>query len=267
MNFSNKRTKEEENFPNIMTKEDTKELSNIINLLNSKTDNPDEKIGLNLQYRLIKIPENIYNKIKERNSNSKNNFEKAKKDPEFLSIKKEYDENKSKEELYIRGKDYEIDCLDKNIKQLHKKENELIQQVNNFKTKLDDLSQKITSTQRERDTIKNNIKQFELDAKNMKEKIAELDEINKINYEKIKKKNEYKNYLKEKKEVDEDEANIKKLLCFECQKQPRIIYYSKCQHLALCENCYNKGKQNSECPICHEISELIVKVSLEKTNI
>ena len=72
MNFSNKRTKEEENFPNIMTKEDTKELSNIINLLNSKTDNPDEKIGLNLQYRLIKIPENIYNKIKERNSNSKN---------------------------------------------------------------------------------------------------------------------------------------------------------------------------------------------------
>ena len=28
MNFSNKRTKEEENFPNIMTKEDTKELYN-----------------------------------------------------------------------------------------------------------------------------------------------------------------------------------------------------------------------------------------------
>ena len=266
MNYSNKRTKEEENFPNIMTKEDTKELSNIINLLNSKSDNPNEKIGLNLQYRQVKLPKSIFLKIKERKKKSQQYLEKEKKDPDFLNIKKQYDENKSKEENYIRNKDFETECLDKNLKLLNKEENQLIQEVNNYKSKLNDISEKINSTQRERDIIKNNIKQIESDEKNLNEKISELDKINKINYDKINNLNEYKTYLKEKKEVDEDEINIKKMLCFECQEQPRIYYYSKCQHLALCENCYIKRKQNSQCPICNEISEFLVKVSLEKSN-
>ena len=195
MYYSNNRIKEEEKFPNIMTKEDTKELSSIINLLNSKS-NPDEKIGLNLQYRQVKLPKNIYILLKERKKNSQNYLEKEKKDANIKSIIAQYEENKSIEEQYIRGKKFEIDSLDKKIKKL----------------------------------------------------------------------NELKTYLKEKKQVNEDEINIKKMLCYECKNQPRIYYYAKCQHLALCENCYAKMKQNSKCPICNENNELVVKVYLENTN-
>ena len=242
MYYSNNRIKEEEKFPNIMTKEDTKELSSIINLLNSKS-NPDEKIGLNLQYRQVKLPKNIYILLKERKKNSQNYLEKEKKDANIKSIIAQYEENKSIEEQYIRGKKFEIDSLDKKIKKLNLEEIELSQEVNNF-----------------------NIKASELEEKNMKNRISELEEKNRINYNKIKKLNELKTYLKEKKQVNEDEINIKKMLCYECKNQPRIYYYAKCQHLALCENCYAKMKQNSKCPICNENNELVVKVYLENTN-
>ena len=265
MYYSNNRIKEEEKFPNIMTKEDTKELSSIINLLNSKS-NPDEKIGLNLQYRQVKLPKNIYILLKERKKNSQNYLEKEKKDANIKSIIAQYEENKSIEEQYIRGKKFEIDSLDKKIKKLNLEEIELSQEVNNFNNKLDNLAEKMKSTQMERDKIKNIIKASELEEKNMKNKISELEEKNRINYNKIKKLNELKTYLKEKKQVNEDEINIKKMLCYECKNQPRIYYYAKCQHLALCENCYAKMKQNSKCPICNENNELVVKVYLENTN-
>ena len=160
MKYSNKRIKEEENFPNIMSKEDTKELSSIINLLNSKSD-PNEKIGLNLQYRQVKLPKNIFLSIKERKKICQQYLEKEKKDPNIRSIIKQYEDNKSIEEQYIRGKEYEIDTLDKNIKKLQKEENELLQEVNNFKNKLDNISEKINSTKREKDIIKSNIKTIE----------------------------------------------------------------------------------------------------------
>jgi hypothetical protein len=73
------KSKEDEQFPYIMSKEDTKELSSIINLLNASSPE-NEKIGLNLQYRQVKIPQTIYNQLNQRKLNCKNYLENEEKD-------------------------------------------------------------------------------------------------------------------------------------------------------------------------------------------
>ena len=59
MYYSKTNSKEAEQFRNIMNKEDTKELSSIISSLNS-TSSQKENIGLNLQYRQVKLTMSIY---------------------------------------------------------------------------------------------------------------------------------------------------------------------------------------------------------------
>ena len=256
------KSKEDEQFPYIMSKEDTKELSSIINLLNASSPE-NEKIGLNLQYRQVKLPQTIYNQLNQRKLNCKNYLENEEKDINNVNILDLYEENKSAEEQFIRGKIFEIENLDKKIKKLNSEETQLQQEIDNGRINLQNLSKELNTIKEENEKIKNFIKSNATEEKNMQNKIMELQE---HNNKQIKKLNNLKNveeFAKEKKRIKEEEIKIKKMLCYKCKSQPRIVYYSKCKHLALCKNCIAKMENEAKCPICSEVSELIIKVKFE----
>ena len=85
MYYSKTNSKEAEQFPNIMNKEDTKELSSIISSLNS-TSSQKENIGLNLQYRQVKLSMSIYESLKQRKKNTQKILEEEKKDQNIIDI-------------------------------------------------------------------------------------------------------------------------------------------------------------------------------------
>ena len=261
MYYSSTRAKELEKFPNIMPKEDLKELSSIINLLNS-TANPDEKIGLNLQYRQLKVPEKTLLLIEEKIKNANRYLKNEIKDENIQRINRTYEDNKSKEEIFIRNKEIEKDNLDKTIKKLNLEEVGLSQEYENINNRLYNLDENMNAIRKDNEKIKNSIKSMENERKNLENKISELEVQNKINYDKKKKLNELNAYLKEQKELKEEEENIKEMLCYKCKSQPRIYYYSECKHLALCKDCFETIEKNT-CPICKNNNELVMKVLLE----
>ena len=59
MKYGKDKQKDNEEFPKVMNREDTKELVSIIENINSQAE-PNAKIGLNLQYRQVKIPSNTF---------------------------------------------------------------------------------------------------------------------------------------------------------------------------------------------------------------
>lgn len=269
MYYSKTNSKEAEQFPNIMNKEDTKELSSIISSLNS-TSSQKENIGLNLQYRQVKLPMSIYESLKQRKKNTQKILEEEKKDQNIIDILSLYEDNKSTEEQYKRGKMLENENLDKKIKKLNSEENELLLEAENFKNNANTLNQKIKSINDDKDKICNNIMMNELEQKNNNDKIMELQ--TKIET-KIRSNENHKNfekYLEEQKKIKEKQNYIKTKLCYKCKQQPRIYYYSLCNHLVLCRNCYSNNNNNNGnniiCPICSEVSELIIKVNLRKSD-
>ena len=269
MYYSKTNSKEAEQFPNIMNKEDTKELSSIISSLNS-TSSQKENIGLNLQYRQVKLPMSIYESLKQRKKNTQKILEEEKKDQNIIDILSLYEDNKSTEEQYKRGKMLENENLDKKIKKLNSEENELLLEAENFKNSANTLNQKIKSINDDKDKICNNIMMNELEQKNNNDKIMELQ--TKIET-KIRSNENHKNfekYLEEQKKIKEKQNYIKTKLCYKCKQQPRIYYYSLCNHLVLCRNCYSNNNNNNGnniiCPICSEVSELIIKVNLRKSD-
>lgn len=269
MYYSKTNSKEAEQFPNIMNKEDTKELSSIISSLNS-TSSQKENIGLNLQYRQVKLPMSIYESLKQRKKNTQKILEEEKKDQNIIDILSLYEDNKSTEEQYKRGKMLESENLDKKIKKLNSEENELLLEAENFKNNANTLNQKIKSINDDKDKICNNIMMNELEQKNNNDKIMELQ--TKIET-KIRSNENHKNfekYLEEQKKIKEKQNYIKTKLCYKCKQQPRIYYYSLCNHLVLCRNCYSNNNNNNGnniiCPICSEVSELIIKVNLRKSD-
>ena len=269
MYYSKTNSKEAEQFPNIMNKEDTKELSSIISSLNS-TSSQKENIGLNLQYRQVKLPMSIYESLKQRKKNTQKILEEEKKDQNIIDILSLYEGNKSTEEQYKRGKMLESENLDKKIKKLNSEENELLLEAENFKNNANTLNQKIKSINDDKDKICNNIMMNELEQKNNNDKIMELQA--KIET-KIRSNENHKNfekYLEEQKKIKEKQNYIKTKLCYKCKQQPRIYYYSLCNHLVLCRNCYSNNNNNNGnniiCPICSEVSELIIKVNLRKSD-
>lgn len=265
MYYSNGKSKEAELYPNIMKKEDTKELSSIINLLNS-TSSPNEKIGLNLQYRQVKLPQKIINDLKERKTRAQKYLENEKKDENNINIIALYEENKSKEEQYKRDKLIENNNLEKNIKKLNSEENNLMQEIENIQNNLKNLSQKINIIKSEKERIQNSIRKFKLDEIKISENFAETKEKNNKKLKELEKLKNVENIMKEKKNIKEEELIIKKFLCYKCKVQPRIFYYSSCEHLALCKNCY-VHTEHPKCPIClRENNQFIIKVILEKTN-
>ena len=269
MYYSKTNSKEAEQFPNIMNKEDTKELSSIISSLNS-TSSQKENIGLNLQYRQVKLPMSIYESLKQRKKNTQKILEEEKKDQNIIDILSLYEDNKSTEEQYKRGKMLENENLDKKIKKLNSEENELLLEAENFKNNANTLNQKIKSINDDKDKICNNIMMNELEQKNNNDKIIELQA--KIET-KIRSNENHKNfekYLEEQKKIKEKQNYIRTKLCYKCKQQPRIYYYSLCNHLVLCRNCYSNNNNNNGnniiCPICSEVSELIIKVNLRKSD-
>lgn len=269
MYYSKTNSKEAEQFPNIMNKEDTKELSSIISSLNS-TSSQKENIGLNLQYRQVKLPMSIYESLKQRKKNTQKILEEEKKDQNIIDILSLYEDNKSTEEQYKRGKMLESENLDKKIKKLNSEENELLLEAENFKNNANTLNQKIKAINDDKDKICNNIMMNELEQKNNNDKIMELQ--TKIET-KIRSNENHKNfekYLEEQKKIKEKQNYIKTKLCYKCKQQPRIYYYSLCNHLVLCRNCYSNNNNNNGnniiCPICSEVSELIIKVNLRKSD-
>lgn len=269
MYYSKTNSKEAEQFPNIMNKEDTKELSSIISSLNS-TSSQKENIGLNLQYRQVKLPMSIYESLKQRKKNTQKILEEEKKDQNIIDTLSLYEDNKSTEEQYKRGKMLENENLDKKIKKLNSEENELLLEAENFKNSANTLNQKIKSINDDKDKICNNIMMNELEQKNNNDKIMELQ--TKIET-KIRSNENHKNfekYLEEQKKIKEKQNYIKTKLCYKCKQQPRIYYYSLCNHLVLCRNCYSNNNNNNGnniiCPICSEVSELIIKVNLRKSD-
>ena len=269
MYYSKTNSKEAEQFPNIMNKEDTKELSSIISSLNS-TSSQKENIGLNLQYRQVKLPMSIYESLKQRKKNTQKILEEEKKDQNIIDILSLYEDNKSTEEQYKRGKMLENENLDKKIKKLNSEENELLLEAENFKNSANTLNQKLKSINDDKDKICNNIMMNELEQKNNNDKIMELQA--KIET-KIRSNENHKNfekYLEEQKKIQEKQNYIKTKLCYKCKQQPRIYYYSLCNHLVLCRNCYSNNNNNNGnniiCPICSEVSELIIKVNLRKSD-
>ena len=269
MYYSKTNSKEAEQFPNIMNKEDTKELSSIISSLNS-TSSQKENIGLNLQYRQVKLPMSIYESLKQRKKNTQKILEEEKKDQNIIDTLSLYEDNKSTEEQYKRGKMLENENLDKKIKKLNSEENELLLEAENFKNSANTSNQKLKSINDDKDKICNNIMMNELEQKNNNDKIMELQ--TKIET-KIRSNENHKNfekYLEEQKKIKEKQNYIKTKLCYKCKQQPRIYYYSLCNHLVLCRNCYSNNNNNNGnniiCPICSEVSELIIKVNLRKSD-
>lgn len=269
MYYSKTNSKEAEQFPNIMNKEDTKELSSIISSLNS-TSSQKENIGLNLQYRQVKLPMSIYESLKQRKKNTQKILEEEKKDQNIIDILSLYEDNKSTEEQYKRGKMLESENLDKKIKKLNSEENELLLEAENFKNNANTLNQKIKSINDDKDKICNNIMMNELEQKNNNDKIIELQAKIEIKIRNNENHKNFEKYLEEQKKIQEKQNYIKTKLCYKCKQQPRIYYYSLCNHLVLCRNCYSNNNNNNGnniiCPICSEVSELIIKVNLRKSD-
>ena len=269
MYYSKTNSKEAEQFPNIMNKEDTKELSSIISSLNS-TSSQKENIGLNLQYRQVKLPMSIYESLKQRKKNTQKILEEEKKDQNIIDILSLYEDNKSTEEQYKRGKMLENENLDKKIKKLNSEENELLLEAENFKNNANTLNQKIKSINDDKDKICNNIMMNELEQKNNNDKIIELQAKIEIKIRNNENHKNFEKYLEEQKKIQEKQNYIKTKLCYKCKQQPRIYYYSLCNHLVLCRNCYSNNNNNNGnniiCPICSEVSELIIKVNLRKSD-
>ena len=256
--------KDSEYFQKIMTKEDTKELSSIINLLNSKS--PDEKIGLNLQYRQIKIPQSIYNSLKERKLKAQKFLENEKTEQNNINIISLYEDNKAREEQYIREHMINMENIEKKIRKLNHEENDILQEIENIKNNIYNLSQKYNNLKIELEKSKNFISLNQVEEKKIHEKINEMKEKKKKKKKIIENKKLYEKYNEEKKKIKEEEIKIKKMLCVKCQSQPRIYYYTGCKHLALCKNCYVHSNNAKKCPICSKISELLIKVNIEKPN-
>lgn len=265
MYYSKTNSKEAEQFPNIMNKEDTKELSSIISSLNS-TSSQKENIGLNLQYRQVKLPMSIYESLKQRKKNTQKILEEEKNDQNIIDILSLYEDNKSTEEQYKRGKMLENENLDKKIKKLNSEENELLLEAENFKNNANTLNQKIKSINDDKDKICNNIMMNELEQKNNNDKIIELQAKIEIKIRNNENHKNFEKYLEEQKKIQEKQNYIKTKLCYKCKQQPRIYYYSLCNHLVLCRNCYSNNNNNIICPICSEVSELIIKVNLRKSD-
>ena len=245
-------------FPTIMSKDDTRELLSIIETINSNEDQTN-KIGLNLQFRHLRIPEKILQSLIDRKNEVKSIKTKEKENSEnILNI---YEDNKNMVEDYEREKYFDIERMDKEIKQYNKEEGELDREMEQIIKDISDLKAKTNNIRYENDKKNKFIMKNEIEAKKMEENI---DNLNKEYDEKLNKTEawkEFKNYIKKKEEINNEEKTIKNMFCVLCKAQKRKIYYLGCQHLVLCKKCYGSNKKyEKKCPICSKISELVVRL-------
>ena len=259
MNYLKDKIKENEQFPKVITKEDTKELISIIESLNSKLS-PQDKIGFNLQYRQVKLPSNVFQELKKRKSESMKIIDKEKVD----KINLLYEKNKSKDEQINRAKLLEIENLEKNLKKLNREEADILRECENSTLNLSNLR---TKTNNMRYELRERNKEYDKKESEYNNDNTQFNETEKY-YQEILNKREEKsvleNYRKKKFKVEKEEKELKRMLCHACQGEKKMIYYSACRHLSLCKKCYSKyNKYEKNCPICNKISELILKITEE----
>ena len=256
MNYGKDKQKENEEFPKVMTKEDTKELISIVETLNRGKD-PKDKIGLNLQYRQIKLPSNVYFSLKNRKNKKLNNSDKEKED-NILFI---YKQNKSEEEQFNRRQLLEIENLNKKLKYLNQEEIEMSREYENITNNIISLRSKIDNLRNEKERTSHFVLEKEIELRsytNTFEQLRNEYEMKLNEHEQLK---EYEKYIEGKEEYIKDEEKVKKILCHYCHNKKRIIYYTGCKHLSLCKKCYSEHKEfEKRCPICYKISELVVKI-------
>lgn len=257
MSYSRERKKESEQFPKVMTKEDTRELLSIIESLNSKLDQED-KIGINLQYRMIKLSSFVLNNLKERKIESSRNKEKEKeKEEKILNI---YENNKSEEEQFIRRQSLELEKLNKKLKQLKAEEEDIDNETEKMNNNIDNFKKKINNLRNEEDKINNTIVQKEIEAKKYEAQLINVEKEYDENRDCLEKWEEFERYIDKKARINNEEEKTKKMLCCKCNKNIKTIYYSKCQHLSLCKKC----QYSQRCPLCSKNSEFIVIVREEE---
>ena len=261
-NYGKEKQKDAEQFPKVMTKKDKDELVSIINKLNSGVE-PKDKIGFNIQYRQVKIPANIYFSLKKKKKDYNQILDKEKKN----IILTQFEENKSIEENFERKKSLEIEDLNKKIKKLNNEYSDLIRDkeiISNNSINTDNITKKLRE---DIDKIKSKIEIYQ----------SEVNKSNQEYYKLLKEKDEkterqevlncLEKYIKDKMLLIEEQKRIKKMLCYKCESKVRMIFYCGCSHLALCKDCYRENKIfEKKCPICHKISELVVKILEENKN-
>lgn len=249
---------ENDQFPTILSKEDTRELLSIIETINSNEDQKN-KIGLNLQFRQLRIPEKILQSLIDRKNEVKNLKTKDKEIIEkILNI---YDDNKNNVEIYEREKNFDIERMDKEIKQYNMEESELDSEIEKTIKKIKDVKDNTNEIRYENDNRNKYIMKNEIEVKTMEENIDILNKEYDAKLNKSEAWKELKNYIKNKEKINTEEKAVKNLFCVICKREKRKIYYLGCQHLALCKKCYSENKKyEKKCPICSKISELVVRL-------
>lgn len=257
MSYSREKKKENEQFPKVMTKEDTRELISVIESLNSKLDQED-KIGINLQYRIVKLSSFVLNYLKQRKMESSKCKEKEKEKGEnILNI---YEKNKSEEEQFNRRQSLELEKLNKKLKLLKAEEEDIDSEIKKIETNIDNYNIKTNKLRVEEDKINNIIVQKEIEAKQIEEELINVENEYEKNRDCLERWEEYEKYIDRKEKINHEEEKINKMLCCKCNKNIKTIYYSKCKHLALCKKC----PYSQRCPLCSKNSEFVVKVREEE---
>lgn len=250
-----------EQFPTIMSKEETRELLSIIEEINSNEDQ-NNKIGLNLQFRHLRIPEKILQSLVDRKNHVKQSKTKEKENTD--NINNIYEDNKNNIEYYEREKYFDIEKMDKEIKKYNIEESELDSEIEKKNLNINNLKSKTNIIRYENDKRNNFIMKNEIEVKQMEEYIENLNNVYDEKLNKSEAWKEFKNYIKKKDEINNEEKIIKNMFCVMCKGEKRKIYYLGCQHLALCKKCYGSNKKyEKKCPICFKISELVVRLDEE----
>lgn len=256
MNYSKEKIKDKEQFPKIMTKEDTKELISVIDSLNSKLS-PEDHIGFNLQFRQVKIPINVLQELKKRKIESM----KTMGEEEINKTNVVYDKYKSEDEAIRRVKLIEFENIDKSIKKLNTEETELCRENESKRANISNLKERVSimRSQLIKREVEYNKKDEEL------QRVENLSkELDSSRQQKLKLSQEwykFENYVKKREKINKSEYELKKKLCFLCHEEIKMIFYTACGHLALCKKCYSQThKYEKKCPICYVKSELVVKI-------
>ena len=158
MNYGTDKQKENEECPKVMTKEDTKEIISIVETLNRGKD-PKDKIGLNLQYRQIKLLSNVYFSLKNRKNKKLNNSDKEKEE-NILSI---YEKNKSEEEQFNHRQLLEIENLNKKLKNINQEEIEMSREYEIITNNILNLRSKIDNLRNEKERTSNFVLEKEIE--------------------------------------------------------------------------------------------------------
>ena len=239
----------------------------------SNTEGIDYNINENpkIQYRLIKGQQflALYRKIIkkeeeiERKKNELNNYKDFNSNfkTKYSSLEQYYMKKVEEKNMEIEQKIANIERLEMELNSLSKIEtnnNEELWKINKEKK---DVKKKEEELKLELNRIKNKYNIL-IDEKKQTEKIKnnysnEIDE-DEFNLENNGILNDSIDHLKN---LKNELKNLReKIFCCSCKKKMREVIFQECGHLILCNNCFNKrlknpNKQKEQCPICNKLNK------------